>query len=130
MIPTRSTHRNVDIAIWIVAAILALILALLATRPLNGQATPVPPTDDAEIVYLASPWTGTFYAGAYAGDEPFVRAGSKVKADTIVCMIESARVFAVPAGIDGTIVEVLVEDCRAVVAGDPLFKIRPNRPGD
>ena len=57
---------------------------------------------------------------------PLVTVGSVVHPGTIVCIIEAMKVFTdIPAGVSGTIVEVLAKNGQAVEYGQPLFRVTP-----
>ena len=57
---------------------------------------------------------------------PFVSVGSVVQPNTIVCIIEAMKVFTdIPAGVAGTIAEILVKNGQAVEYGQPLFRVIP-----
>jgi acetyl-CoA carboxylase biotin carboxyl carrier protein len=67
---------------------------------------------------------GTFYSKANPNADDFVKIGSKVSADTVVCIVEAMKVFnEIPAEVSGTVVEVLVSNEEAVDFGKPLFKV-------
>jgi acetyl-CoA carboxylase biotin carboxyl carrier protein len=67
---------------------------------------------------------GTFYDKPKPGADTFVKVGSRVTADTVVCIVEAMKVFnEIPAEISGTIVEVLVKHEEAVDFNRPLFKV-------
>ncbi len=81
------------------------------------------PVDDG--VSIKSPTVGTFYVAAAPGDPPFVTVGSKVKEDTIVCIIEAMKVMnQISAEVHGTITAVLVKNGEPVEFGQPLFKVK------
>jgi acetyl-CoA carboxylase biotin carboxyl carrier protein len=65
--------------------------------------------------------------GDRAGDAPpFVAVGSVVRPDQTVCVIEAMKVFTdIPAGVTGTITEVLVKNGQPVEFGQHLFRVRP-----
>ena len=74
---------------------------------------------------IKSPTVGTFYAAPSPGEAVFVKVGSVVKSDTVVCVIEAMKVFnQIPAEISGTITEVLVNNGDAVEYGQPLFRVK------
>lgn len=74
---------------------------------------------------IKSPTVGTFYAAPSPGEAAFVKVGSVVKSDTVVCVIEAMKVFnQIPAEISGTITEVLVNNGDAVEYGQPLFRVK------
>jgi acetyl-CoA carboxylase biotin carboxyl carrier protein len=80
---------------------------------------------DAELHTVASPMLGTFYRAQAPGAPPFVDVGTRVEADTIVCLIEVMKMMnSVPAGVIGTIVEVCVENAELVENGATLFRVR------
>ena len=55
----------------------------------------------------------------------FTVSGS-VRADSTVCVIEAMKVFTdIPAGLNGTITEILVKNGQAVEYGQPLFRVNP-----
>lgn len=75
---------------------------------------------------IKSPTVGTFYASPTPGEPTFVKVGSTVKPDTVVCIIEAMKVFnQIPSEISGTITEVLVNNGDAVEYGQPLFRVKP-----
>jgi acetyl-CoA carboxylase biotin carboxyl carrier protein len=93
--------------------------APLRTPPADSPAAP-------KTVVIESPMVGTYYASS-APDAPlFVSVGSVVHPETIVCIIEAMKVFTdIPAGVSGTIVEILVKNGQAVEFGQPLFRVIP-----
>jgi acetyl-CoA carboxylase biotin carboxyl carrier protein len=87
-------------------------------------AAPAPAAVDGLVI--KSPTVGTFYASPTPGEPPFVKVGSTVKPDTIVCIIEAMKVFnQIPAEVSGTITEILVNNGDAVEYGQPLFRVKP-----
>jgi acetyl-CoA carboxylase biotin carboxyl carrier protein len=96
----------------------------------RAPATPEPPasvaspSDGLEIV--SSPMLGTFYRAEAPGAAPFVEAGAEVGPETTVCIIEVMKMMnSVPAGVSGTIVEIVAENGQLVEYGDPLFRVKP-----
>lgn len=85
-----------------------------ATAPANGAAT------------IDAPMLGTFYRASAPGEQPFVEVGSKVDADTVVCLIEVMKMMnSVKAGVAGTVVEVCAANAELVEYGEPLFRVDP-----
>ena len=87
-------------------------------------ATPAPaaaqPLDKSKII--ESPIVGTFYRSSSPGGEPFAKPGSKVDAETVVCIIEAMKVMnEIKAEKSGVIKEVLIENGQPVEFGQPLF---------
>jgi acetyl-CoA carboxylase biotin carboxyl carrier protein len=81
----------------------------------------------SKTIVIESPMVGTYYSSS-APDAPlFVSVGSTVRPDTIVCIIEAMKVFTdIPAGVSGTIAEILVKNGQAVEFGQPLFRVTPS----
>ena len=81
------------------------------------------PQGEAEVI--PSPIVGTFYAAPSPDSEPYVKVGSHVSEDTIVCIIEAMKVMnEIKAQASGTIVEILCKAGQAVEFDEPLFKIK------
>lgn len=70
---------------------------------------------------IVSPIPGTVYRRPDPTAEPFVSEGQAVSATDTVCLIEVMKNFhSVPAGVDGTFVEFLVDDEDVVGPGQPV----------
>lgn len=81
--------------------------------------------DQKDLHKIISPMVGTFYKAPSPGADPYVTVGSKVKKDTIVCIVEAMKLFnEIEADVEGEIVEVLVEDGQLVEFGQPLFLVK------
>ena len=88
-----------------------------ATAP--AAAAPVGPQ-------IKAPSGGTFSRGSTPETPPFVEVGDRVKADTVVCILEAMKVMnEIKADVAGTIDAVLVENGESVEFGQPLFAVRP-----
>ncbi len=89
-----------------------------APRRERAQAVPEPGT------IIRSPMVGTFYRAPEPGAAPFVEVGAKVEPDTRVCIIEVMKLMnSIPAGCQGTVTQILVEDGEAVEYGQALLVI-------
>jgi len=120
----------------VAVAPVAVAPAPLAAAPVAAAATTVAPESAApatpaaptkKYLEIKSPTPGTFYRASSPDAEPFAKVGSKVKADTIVCVIEAMKVFnEIPAELSGTIVAIKVEDKAPVEYGQVLFLIDPD----
>lgn len=77
---------------------------------------------DYEIV---SPMVGTLYNAPSPESDKYVKTGSKVETDTVVCIVEAMKLFnEIEAETTGEIVEILVEDGELVEYGQPLFRVK------
>jgi acetyl-CoA carboxylase biotin carboxyl carrier protein len=73
---------------------------------------------------IPAPMLGTFYRAEAPGKPPFVEVGSQVEPDTIVCIIEVMKMMnSVPAGVSGTVTEVVADNAQLVEYGEPLFRV-------
>tara|TARA_R110002049_G_scaffold72490_1_gene186952 strand:- start:44822 stop:45292 length:471 start_codon:yes stop_codon:yes gene_type:complete len=85
-------------------------------------------SDTAGTITINSPMVGTFYARANPEAEPFVKVGSMINDDTVVCIVEAMKVFnEIPAECRGKIVEVLVQDQQPVDFGKPMFRVQVSK---
>jgi acetyl-CoA carboxylase biotin carboxyl carrier protein len=83
------------------------------------------PSVDSTLHKITSPMVGTFYQSPSPDADPYVKVGSKVQKDTVVCIIEAMKLFnEIEAEVDGEIVEVLVKDGQLVEYGQPLFLVK------
>ncbi len=98
-----------------------------ATEPATAPATEpaaAPATEPAAGLTITSPMLGTFYRAESPGGHPFVEVGAIVTPDTTVCIIEVMKMMnSVPAGISGTVAEILTENAALVEYGQPLFRV-------
>jgi acetyl-CoA carboxylase biotin carboxyl carrier protein len=98
--------------------------------PASPAATPAaaaaPTAPAKKYLEIKSPTPGTFYAASSPEAEPFVKVGSRISHDTVVCLIEAMKVFnEIPAECAGTIVEVCMNNQQPVEYGQVLFRVDP-----
>jgi acetyl-CoA carboxylase biotin carboxyl carrier protein len=80
---------------------------------------------DAELFTLTSPIVGTFYRASSPSAEPFVKVGSAVEAETVVCIVEAMKLMnEILAETSGVVEKIYVENGTPVEFGQPLFGIR------
>jgi acetyl-CoA carboxylase biotin carboxyl carrier protein len=95
-----------------------------AVQAAAAEAAAVAAVAAAKRETIDSPIVGTFYRAGSPDAESFVKVGSKVNPDTVVCIIEAMKVMnEIKAEKSGTIKEILVENARPVEFGQPLFVI-------
>ena len=69
---------------------------------------------------------GTFYRSASPSAEPFVKIGSSVEAETVVCIIEAMKLMnEIQAETTGEVAKIYVENGQPVEYGQPLFGVKP-----
>jgi len=74
---------------------------------------------------ITSPIVGTFYRSPGPDKEPFVKEGSRVAPETVVCIVEAMKLMnEIQAETTGEVVEIYVENGQPVEYGQPLFGIR------
>lgn len=82
-------------------------------------------TPDEDLHIITSPIVGTFYRASSPTAESFVRPGSHVEPDTIVCIIEAMKLMnEIQAETTGIIEKIYVENGQPVEYGQPLFGIK------
>jgi acetyl-CoA carboxylase biotin carboxyl carrier protein len=94
------------------------------------HATPSPSRSETvaepQTLIIKSPMVGTYYSSSAPDSPPFVTVGSVVHSESTVCIIEAMKVFTdIPAGVSGTIAEILVKNGQPVEYDQPLFRVIP-----
>ncbi|MDQ0220804.1 acetyl-CoA carboxylase biotin carboxyl carrier protein [Peribacillus cavernae] len=75
---------------------------------------------------ITSPMVGTFYQSPSPDTDAYVKAGSKVNKDSVVCIVEAMKLFnEIEAEVEGEIVEILVKDGQLIEYGQPLYLVKP-----
>ena len=93
-----------------------------------ASGVPVVAAIDPDLVTVTAPLIGTFYRASSPQARSFVQVGSTVQTGAVLCIIEAMKLMnEIESELSGTVVEVLVENGRAVEFGEPLFRIRPSR---
>jgi acetyl-CoA carboxylase biotin carboxyl carrier protein len=78
-----------------------------------------------DLHIITSPIVGTFYRAPSPTSDVFVRAGSHVEPDTVVCIIEAMKLMnEIQAETNGTVEKIYVENGQPVEYGQPLFGIK------
>jgi acetyl-CoA carboxylase biotin carboxyl carrier protein len=104
---------------------------MLQAQPPPAPAATLPAIveEDADdgLVAIESPMVGTFYTKPNPDSEVFVKVGSPIGPDTVVCLIEAMKVFnEVQAEMSGVIERVLIDNGQPVEFGQKLYLVRPN----
>ena len=102
----------------------------VAASPVTAPAHPgaqatTEASQDQDLHIIPSPIVGTFYRSASPTADPFVKIGSNVEPDSVVCIIEAMKLMnEIQAEIGGEVVKIYVENGQPVEYGQPLFGIR------
>ena len=105
-------------------AVAAAAPAAIPASPPAPKAIAEPPKPAAAYHEIKSPMVGTFYAKPAPDKDDYVKAGSRVKPDTIVCKLEAMKLFNdLAAECTGTIAEICVKNGQPVDFGTVLFRV-------
>ncbi|MFO0803820.1 MAG: biotin/lipoyl-containing protein [Gemmataceae bacterium] len=116
-------------------AVPAFVPAPVAATPAAPQpaapaaASPPPPAAPAKsnLLEIKSELPGTFYTRPAPDKPEFVKVGSKVTPDTVVCFVSAMKVNTpIQAGVAGTIAEVVAKNDEFVDYGAVLFRVNPS----
>ncbi len=109
------------------AAPLSVVAQPAAVQPVAAAAAETPPEEaaDPNVVFVTSPFVGTFYRAPAPDADPFVQVGATVKQGQTLCIVEAMKLMnEIEAEFGGTILECLVENGQSVEFGQKLFKLR------
>jgi acetyl-CoA carboxylase biotin carboxyl carrier protein len=82
-------------------------------------------SEDQDLHIIPSPIVGTFYRAASPQAEPFVKIGSRVEPESVVCIIEAMKLMnEIQAESTGEVAKIYVENGQPVEYGQPLFGIK------
>jgi len=100
--------------------------AAAAGTPPQSVAAPEAAPQASNLKEITSPMVGTFYR-APAPDAPsYVEKGARVSVGDTLCIIEAMKLMnELECDVEGTIVEILVENAQPVEYGQVLFRVDP-----
>jgi acetyl-CoA carboxylase biotin carboxyl carrier protein len=82
-------------------------------------------SEDQDLYIIPSPIVGTFYRAPSPNADSFVKIGSRVELDTVVCIIEAMKLMnEIQAEATGEVAKIYVENGQPVEYGQPLFGIK------
>ena len=91
------------------------------------EAAPAPAAP-SHLIDVKSPMVGTFYRSPAPDAPAYVDRGSRVSKGDTLCIIEAMKLMnELESEVDGTVVEVCVDNSVPVEYGQVLFKIDPER---
>jgi acetyl-CoA carboxylase biotin carboxyl carrier protein len=80
---------------------------------------------DQDLHIISSPIVGTFYRSPSPTADAFVKIGSNVEPESVVCIIEAMKLMnVIQAETTGEVVKIYVENGQPVEYGQPLFGVR------
>ncbi|HEU5076615.1 MAG TPA: acetyl-CoA carboxylase biotin carboxyl carrier protein [Polyangiaceae bacterium] len=81
--------------------------------------------EDVGVVFVTSPFVGTFYRSPSPDSGPFVEIGQVVKPGQSLCIVEAMKLMnEIESEYGGTVLEILVENGTSVEFGQKLFKLK------
>jgi acetyl-CoA carboxylase biotin carboxyl carrier protein len=90
----------------------------------GGEAGSAP--EESNLLEVVSPMVGTFYRAPAPDAPPYVDKGRRVARGDTLCIIEAMKLMnELESEVDGTIVEILVENAQPVEYGQVLFRVDP-----
>lgn len=97
----------------------------IVSSPVSTQVETAVQAVQDNLFVIKSPIVGTLYMSSSPDAVAFVDRGSKINANSVVCIIEAMKVMnEILADVDGEIVEILVKNGSPVEYGQPLFKVK------
>jgi acetyl-CoA carboxylase biotin carboxyl carrier protein len=98
---------------------MAAVPAPAPSSPRASEAT------DPNVVFVTSPFVGTFYRAPSPESEDFVAVNGSVKKGQTLCIIEAMKLMnEIDSEYDGEVVNIYVENGQPVQYGERLFAMR------
>lgn len=119
----------------LLAAAPALVAPAAAPAPIAPAPAPAagspqaaaPAAPGKKLTEIKSELVGTFYAKPAPDKDDYVKVGSRVSPDTVVCKVEAMKIFNdITAKCTGTIAEVCVKNGEFVEFDQVLFRVEPS----
>ena len=93
----------------------------------GAPAGAAPAAPGKKLLEIKSELVGTFYAKPDPRQEDYVKVGSRVTPDTVVCQVEAMKIFnQITAKCSGTIAEVCAQNGQFVDFDQVLFRVDPS----
>jgi acetyl-CoA carboxylase biotin carboxyl carrier protein len=103
----------------------APVITAVSAAPAAAALAPRVEAADPSVVFVTSPFVGTFYKAPSPEADPFVAVNGPVKKGQTLCIIEAMKLMnEIEAEFAGTVLEVLVDSGKSVEFGQKLFKIK------
>ena len=78
------------------------------------------------LIEIRSPIVGTFYRSPAPDVDPFVNVNDRIDKGNVLCIVEAMKLMnEIEAEVDGTIVEILIEDGQPIEYDQVLFLVKP-----
>ena len=91
-----------------------------------SEAPAAPAVSDENLEIITSELVGTYYSAASPDSAPYIQVGDEISVDQTVCIIEAMKVMnEIKSEVNGTVVEILVDNGTPVEYGQELFLVKP-----
>jgi len=122
--------KSPPVAVGPAAAAPAVQAGAAATSAVTGSGAEGPPaasaSGESDLLEITSPMVGTFYRSPAPDAPSYVEKGKRVSRGDTLCIIEAMKLMnELESEVDGTIVEILVENAHPVEYGQVLFRVDP-----
>ena len=96
-----------------------------AAAPAAVQTSTPTVVDDQNAIFITSPFVGTFYRASSPEADPFTDTGKSISVGQTLCIVEAMKLMnEIESDVNGTILDVLVENGTSVEFGQKLFKVK------
>jgi len=96
-----------------------------AEPPVDSEVA-APQEPSSNLVDVVAPMVGTFYRAPAPDAPPYAEKGKRVSKGDTLCIIEAMKLMnELECEVEGTIVEVLVENGQPIEYGQVLFRVDP-----
>jgi acetyl-CoA carboxylase biotin carboxyl carrier protein len=107
------------------AAPVSVALSPAAAAAASAAAAKASDDADPTVVFVTSPFVGTFYRAPSPDASNFCEVGSQVKQGQALCIIEAMKLMnEIESDAAGTVLDILVENGKSVEFGQKLFKLK------
>ena len=95
-------------------------------HPVAARSAPaIAVINDEDHVEVTSPFVGTFYRAPSPDAPVFADIGTVVRPGQTICIIEAMKLMnEIEAEVSGTVVEIFVQNGKAVEYGQKLFRLK------
>jgi acetyl-CoA carboxylase biotin carboxyl carrier protein len=101
------------------------IVAAAAASSATSSPAKLSDDSDPNVVFVTSPFVGTFYRAPSPDAANFCEVGSQVKQGQALCIIEAMKLMnEIESDSAGTVLDILVENGKSVEFGQKLFKLK------
>ena len=97
---------------------------VVQTAATSSTNTAQQPMTNVNVHTITSPMVGTFYSAPTPDADSYVKQGTQVTEESVVCIVEAMKLMnEIEAEVKGKIIEILAENGELVEYGQPLFVI-------